>query len=356
MFVINGLGPGGAERAIVTNINYHIDRGRKVVLLTWSDGKSDDFYEIPQGVIREKVLFDNSKRLLRNPVIRQLHRMRVFRNLVKKYKPQAVISFVDITNVLCLMASIGLDIRLIVSERTDPALTPLVNTHWRFFQKKLYKRAYAVVVQSVNAAIWVKRECGVTAHVIPNMLRTLPKPTAIKESMITAVGRLDYYKGFDILLKAFAQIASKHPDWNVTIVGKDGGYKKTLDELCESLHIADRVFFTGLSSEVERYLDQASIFVLPSRFEGFPNALIEAMAMGACVISSDCKSGPADIINHGTDGLLYKTEDVDALVQYMDELINDKYKREAMGVMAMSVRKRYAAEVIMPQWESIIFN
>jgi glycosyltransferase involved in cell wall biosynthesis len=164
---------------------------------------------------------------------------------------------------------------------------------------------------------------------------------------------LDEHKGHDTLIRAFDHIRKAHRDWRLVIVG-DGSMRPSLEALCSALNIREFVDFPGVSSSVEAWMESAGIFVLPSRFEGFPNVLIEAMAMGAPVISADCPHGPSEIIADNQDGRLVPVGDVEQLAASIADLIKSPARREELGAQAQRVRTRYHQDTIMALWESIV--
>ncbi len=171
-----------------------------------------------------------------------------------------------------------------------------------------------------------------------------------KQPLIVAVGRLVRQKGFDLLLKAFANIRGRFPSWRVAIIG-EGSERANLLRLCESLELNGHVEFVGKTRDVEGWLAQAGLVVQPSRFEGFPNAVLEAMGVGAAVISADCPAGPADLIEDGVNGRLVPVEDIDALSEAMAQLMSQPELRERLGREASKVRERFRQDLIMDQWE-----
>jgi glycosyltransferase involved in cell wall biosynthesis len=170
---------------------------------------------------------------------------------------------------------------------------------------------------------------------------------------VLAVGRLNPQKGFDLLLRAFARIRSARTEWRLIILG-EGGERRNLETLRDELGLSECVDMPGRVKDPELWMARAGLVVQPSRYEGFPNVVLEAMAMGAPVISSDCESGPSDIIRDRVNGRLVPVEDVAALASVMDELIRDKPERERLGRAAMSIRDDYAMETIMPRWEAAL--
>ncbi len=173
--------------------------------------------------------------------------------------------------------------------------------------------------------------------------------------MILSVGRLDEHKGHSDLIRAFAKVRQTYRDWRLVIVG-DGSLRQNLEVLCGELNLRDSVDFAGVSSNVEAWMESAGIFVLSSRSEGFPNVLIEAMAMGAPVISADCLHGPSEIITDNKDGRLVPVGDFEQLASAISDLIDSPALREQLSSRARMVRIRYDQDKIMALWENILFG
>jgi len=167
------------------------------------------------------------------------------------------------------------------------------------------------------------------------------------------MGRFYHQKGFDLLLRAFARLKDRYAQWTLTILG-DGPLRDELQRLCEKLGVSERVFLPGRVKNPEHFLKQAELFVLPSRFEGFPNALCEAMACGLPVIASDCPSGPREIIRDGKDGVLVPNQDIRALTGAMGWLMSNEAERNRLAAAAVEVIERFGMEKIIKRWESVL--
>jgi glycosyltransferase involved in cell wall biosynthesis len=282
-----------------------------------------------------------------------VRRIRALRLVLLAEKPDAVLSFLTETNVLTILASLGLRTRLVISERGNPAFDTTVSRWLSTLRRRLYRLSDAVVAQTDAAAQWIARNCGARTRVIPNVLRDLPIPGRAREPLIVAVGRLARQKGFDLLVRAFAQVAGEFPGWNVAILG-EGGEHGHLQQLCSELGVAGQIALMGRVADVDSWLARAAVVVQPSRFEGFPNALLEAMGMEAAVISADCPSGPSELIENGVNGRLVPVEDVGALTGALRQLLADPDMRARLGREAGKVRDRFHAKRIMAEWNQCL--
>jgi GalNAc-alpha-(1->4)-GalNAc-alpha-(1->3)-diNAcBac-PP-undecaprenol alpha-1,4-N-acetyl-D-galactosaminyltransferase len=195
-------------------------------------------------------------------------------------------------------------------------------------------------------------------HVIPNPVLAPPpagKPPADLPAgpLVVAMGRLHSDKGFDHLLRAVAPSLERHPEWSLVVLG-DGPDRAALEGLARELGIAGRARFPGRVAAPDAVLRQAALFVLSSRFEGFPNALVEAMACGVAVVSTDCRSGPAEIVRQGVDGVLVPPGDPEALGAAIERLISDPAERARLAARAPEVVARFGAEGVLEMWNERI--
>jgi glycosyltransferase involved in cell wall biosynthesis len=360
LFFIASLQCGGAERVSVTLCNHWAERGWDVTIATFDDGSVPPFFPLAAGVRHVALALARRRSGFIRPMVDNLARVRALRRFVARERPDRIVSFIDETNVLILLAARGTGVPVVVSVRTDPArhATP---RSWRVLRRLTYPWARAIVLQTETAAAFFPASWASRIAVIPN---PVPKPRTAKPDLgssdgaphrIVAMGRLGREKGFDLLIRAFAGIAQAHPGWNLTIVG-EGEERGALQAELERSGVAGRVSLAGRIADVEGVLRGSELFVLSSRYEGFPNALCEAMACGLPVVAFDGRSGPATIVRDGVDGVLVPAGNVGALSAAMARLIADPDARRRMGARAAEVSDRFSVGRIASLWERVLLD
>jgi GalNAc-alpha-(1->4)-GalNAc-alpha-(1->3)-diNAcBac-PP-undecaprenol alpha-1,4-N-acetyl-D-galactosaminyltransferase len=354
MLVIGSLQGGGAERQLSDMANYWTDRGADVTLATWSGPEVKDFYPLAGGVSRQWLNIDLPRTVPFAAIVSSVRRVRRLRLVLQNLRPDAIVSFIDISNIYTILATRGMNVRVVISERTHPAINRTIGMPWRVLRRIFYRMADVVVAQTEDAGRWLERNCRARVKIIPNYLRDMPQISCEREPMIIAVGRLSKEKGFDLLLKSFARIALDYPKWRICIIG-EGAERQALTVLRDELNLAGRVELVGEARDVERWMARASVLVHPSRREGFPNTVLEAMGMGLAVICADCRAGPSELIADGVNGRLVPVDDVEALTRAMLELMAKPELREQLGREAAKVRQRFRQEFIMDKWEACLF-
>jgi GalNAc-alpha-(1->4)-GalNAc-alpha-(1->3)-diNAcBac-PP-undecaprenol alpha-1,4-N-acetyl-D-galactosaminyltransferase len=355
VLVIGSLQAGGAERQLSDMANYWSETGRGVTLATWSGSQTRDFYPLASGIRR--VWLDNSgpHRASFATLCTTLRGWIRLRRLIRQTRPIVVLSFIDVSNIYTILSAFGLGVRIVVSERTDPRVNYGLASVWILMRKLVYRFADGVVAQTEGVASWINATFRTRAIAIPNSLRVLPNVAIKREPIILSVGRLSREKGFDVVLKAFALIREEFPAWCLIIIGS-GPEKGSLLELRDELGLQHCVRFMGEVRDVEAWMARAGIFAHASRREGFPNALLEAMGMGAAVICTDCLSGPGEIIQDSINGRLVPVDDIDAFAAAMKDLLGSQKLREQLGERAQEVRNRYNRARIMRRWEDCLFS
>jgi glycosyltransferase involved in cell wall biosynthesis len=357
--IVPSLGGGGAERVMATLANAWAARGNEVSLITLSSA-GNDRYALDRTVRR--VALDMAGRSS-NPVQalgRNLMRVRALRRAIKAAGPDAVISFVANTNALAMLAATGLRMPVIVTERQFAGAEPS-RLVWTLLRGLLYRRAAMVVAQTRRCADELEARVGRAVKVIPNPVApcaggSFPDAMGVADGRthtLLAVGRLVPAKGFDLLIEAFARVAQRHPGWRLEILG-EGPWRETLAQAVAAHGLETRIAMPGFSPQVRQAMRRADLFVLSSRFEGLPNALLEAMAEGTACVSFDCTAGPRELITHGGNGWLVPPEDVDGLAAALDTLMRDDALRACLATRAREVCNLYSVGEILRQWDMLL--
>ena len=361
LVVIYSLSSGGAERAATNLAQYWAQRGYSVTLLTLA-GKGCDFYKLHPKVRRIALNVGGQSASVFRALRANSIRIRALRAVIRQEQPDVVVSMMTTTNVLVALAASGLPSLVIASERIHPPMFPL-NPWWEQLRRWAYGLTDAVVALTRESAVWIRQHTRARhVVVIPNpVVWPLPSqpPVIVPESvliegrkLILGVGRLEHQKGFDLLVQAFARVVGKRPEWDLAILG-EGPEKQRLEVLASSLGIAERVHLLGPVGNVGDWYSRAHLYVMSSRYEGFPNALVEALASGCPAVSFDCDTGPRDIIRHGTDGLLVPFGDVQALAEAMARLMDDERLRHRLAARAIEARERFAIDRIGRMWDEL---
>lgn len=360
LLVIPSLDGGGAERVMTALANAWVGDGHEVTLVTLAAGL-DDKYKLDAAVRRVALDVTGRSATPVDAIGHNLTRIRALRREISLAEPDAVVSFLTRTNVLVLIAAGKLRGRVIVSERSAPG-TRWVGGVWRALARPLYRRAAAVVAQTRRCADQLEALVGRAVAVIPNPVAAGPAcdgatiaPSADRDGprTVLAVGRLVPKKGFDLLIAAFAQVAQRHPAWRLEIVG-EGRLRHALARTIQDHGLADRITLPGFIKNVRETMQRADLFVLPSLIEGFPNALLEAMAEGRACISFDCEMGPRELITHGENGWLVPTGDTRSLAVALDMLMQDDALRAELGARAREVCDLYSTSEILGRWNALL--
>lgn len=355
--VIADLGPGGAQRVLTTLANAWAGQGRTVTIVTYEKPGAESFYPLsPEIDVRRLDAMADAASSVQG-VLANVGRIRTVRRSIQRICPDLVISFVDVMNVIVLLATVGMRVPVIVCERTDPSRAPLP-TVWHAARRCSYRRARAVLVQTAAIADLFRPWIGDRVAVIPNAVQVTSERHAGTESSVTrsrsivAVGRLSEEKRFDLLLQAFHSVASRFPDWTLTVYG-EGPLRGALEAQRDALQLTDKVSFPGLTTQIADIYGHADIFVLSSRFEGFPNALCEAMAFGVPVVATDCSSAIPEIVTQGRDGFIVPSGEVEPMARALGDLMADDEMRTRLGENAKSIRQRYSLEAVLTMWDDV---
>jgi GalNAc-alpha-(1->4)-GalNAc-alpha-(1->3)-diNAcBac-PP-undecaprenol alpha-1,4-N-acetyl-D-galactosaminyltransferase len=394
ILVCNNLDAGGIERVVSTLANEWSRRGRKVSVITLHDHKR--FYQLNSAVHHVVVEQAGDSRLahvlralkrrlgseLRKPKpslgfllgpainhfisesIQRIHfslylafETAGLRRVLKRVEAPLVISFGTPINVITIKACRGLGRRVIISERNDPGkLVP----SWGRLWKKYYRRAH-LVTANTHAALRDMSTFvgGAPLAFVPNLLwppggnNHAARPNNSYPPLVLTVGRLVEDKAQDILLDAFARAGEDCEDWRLAIIG-EGKLADTLRAQADDLGIADRVDWHGVVADPYEFYCRAEVFALPSRIEGTPNALLEAMSCGLAVVVSDGAPGPLELVEHGVTGLVVPVDDPLELSIALRRLMADRELRNRLGRAARKRVTEYDLPRALAMWETIV--
>lgn len=279
--------------------------------------------------------------------------IRFLKNICHKNQYDYVVTFHTNPFLMALLARPFSGYRLIHSERDNPFARNTIPSRLKSW---LYRYADKVVFQTEGAKSYFDAKTQKKSVIIPNPIAipSLSWKGGIKKTIVS-VGRLDiHFKRQDLLLEAFAEIAGDFPDYKVVFYG-DGKDRQLLEKMADSLGIKDRVVFYGKVFNVTERLAEDGIFVMTSDSEGMPNALMEAMALGMPVISTDCEPGGARaLIDSGVNGFVISRGSKEELIAKLRDLLNDSQLCIKIGAKARDKMRLYAPEQIAKMWLNIL--
>lgn len=396
-FYIGGLCIGGAERVICNLAEYFYSEGYRVTMVT--KVRDEKEYELNPGI--KRIIADITPEEETASRIRNLFaRIAKLKRIWKEVKPDVIVSFIRKNNLMAIASAVPLGIPVVVSVRSAPE-RELKGFGFKTISFLLFRQAAGVVLQTREAYNFFPGYIRAKAVVLPNSINPdflkeseklalernndingvsneKPEKVAVestninreepmvidnrvvfskREKKIITVGRIDDNKNQRMLVEAYAKIAGPYPEWSLELIG-DGSGRQALEEYVSTLPCKDRISFTGAVDDVAKRMSVASIFVLPSKIEGMPNALIEAMVMGMACISTDCPcGGPRDLIAADeTNGILVPVDNVDAMAMALKRLIINDTLRESMGDNARKIITTLHPDTVNKQWKNYIEN
>ncbi len=344
-FVGGGLKGGGQERALTSLANYAAAHDYDVIILNLF--KTDIFFELHPEI---KLIWPKIEREKLNRFVYALSLIPFIRKEIKKHKPDVVICFGEWFNAYTILSTRFLGIKVFVSNRMGPMLKLgfLLDTA----NKLLYRYADGVIAQTNTAKDIISiKGPNKNIRVIPNAVIPIEANQFSKKNQIVTVGRLSKAKNHILLVRSFAKLNNSL--WTLHIIG-DGEERYNLECEVRKLGIEKKVIFYGQQKEFGSILSESEIFVLSSVFEGFPNALVEAMSVPLACISTNCIAGPSDIIQDGVNGILVKPNDIDEMTEAINRLVQDQKLRNELSDEAYKVREKYHFDTVAKQYLAFI--
>lgn len=371
----NAYSIGGTVRTVIRQANELVSRGHdvEVVSVIRRQGqRTTPFFDLDRRV-RLTVLVDLGD--VEEPggaagrIARWLHRRPsvLLHEQETRFKQASLLTDVRAVQALArqragVVIGTRLGLNLIIARFARPGVITIAQEHLFLdhyrpplpdgIQRHFPKLDAVVSLTEADAEDYRRHLAGhdVLIETIPNSLPDeLPATADAAAHRIVAVGRLaSGAKGFDRLIKAFAKIADRHPDWDVRIIG--AGQRARLDKLAAKLGISDRVSLPGSSDRVMDELRSASVLAVSSRFDAFPMIVLEGMSAGLAIVSFDCPQGPREMLTHDVDALVAPQDDLDAFAAMLDRAMGDEELRRRLGVAARETSRQYSTSAVTERW------
>ena len=333
VFLVSHLLSGGAERTVAYLSKEFAERGAQTTVLSISDKV---FYETGEGVTLKTLGVKDVYKTVFGKIANIIKRFCRVKSFLKEQKPDVVFCMLPETARYVLHLKKRLAFKLITSERNYPFGKSKKSYA---LKEKIFAASDGVIFQTERAKECYQESIAKKGVVIQNAVGNPDcykiKAEPLKEKKFSAVGRLNAQKDYPTLIKAFAEFGKTYPDYTLEIFG--GGKPEELISLCETLGVISRVRFCGVEKAVLEKISDSTAFILSSAFEGMPNALMEAMAIGLPCISSDCPFGPRELINDGVNGILFPVGDHIALASAMTRVAEDKDFALGLGEKAKQI-------------------
>lgn len=350
LFITRTLTGGGAERFVSTFASYLAEQGYDIHVLTYE--VSDRDYPLSGKVQLHVMPF------VEDSLSGKFLRIRRMQQALAEIDADVLIPFIDTVVVCAYLANLGLGKKFIYTVRNSPWHDD-AGRFSKFMRSIIARRADAIMLQNREQEDFFPDAYRNRIYIVPNPVaekfRTCKKENYVGDlTRLSAVGRLHSQKNFPLLLSVVKDVAREYPHIRLEIYG-EGDLKQKLDDLIRQQDLTDICCLMGRTSDVEGVLKETDLFVLSSDYEGMPNALIEALAMGVPCISSDCRTGPRSLIRDGQTGLLFETGSLDSLKEKLTWALQHPEEMNRMGKAAREdVLDTYKIEKTMSSFLAMI--
>lgn len=338
LIAIGKLSGGGAERVASVWANELVEKGYEVAILTYFSSENEYYCN---ECIRVYRIAETQKEYIG---LSFLSRYNIIRGYLKSFTPEYVISFLPSMQIWMMLTNVGLRSRRIETIRINPWKANVKGIKQKILWRMCYTTCHKVIFQSSDQAPFFSKRQQRKSIVIPNPLSDVyfeNHRTDITNAprKFVAAGRITEQKNYPMMIKAFANVCKNHPEITLDIYGEGNEiYVSQIRELISTVGMDDRIILCGRSNCMENEYKSHDVFLMSSDYEGLPNALAEAMASRLVIISTDCKTGPRDLIDDGRNGFLVPIDNIDALQQKLEEVIS--MSPEKLNEIAKNARKK----------------
>jgi glycosyltransferase involved in cell wall biosynthesis len=352
----SSLDLGGTERVVASLCNDWAARGDDVTLILTFSGGAKKFYPLSERA--ELINLADVVGVKSFNVLTYAQRLYALRRLIAERSADVIVSFLPNVNVATILSSAFLRTPLIICERSYPLAYQKLHL-LNFLRRKTYRYADMLTVQTENIAEKFRqlypglRAVQTIPNALPAEISAYEKSSVGYRKTLLSLGRLAPEKQLDKLLDTFSLIAPMFPEWDLHIYG-DGPLRASLDEQIHKAGLQARAFLKGATAKPWETMASADAFVMVSQYEGFPNALLEAMGIGLPCVAFDCPTGPREITRDGKDALLVPLNDYEALGAALAKLMDDEQLRIDLGAQARaSVCARFGHAQVMALWDQL---
>lgn len=352
MFHIHCLRHGGSERVVVTLSSEMVKRGLEVCIATVEN--YEDEIPLPEGVRRIDIGLKETEQALSLSKQRKLRQAHLHEAILKE-KPDVLFSFCRGANYRAVPAAKGTGVPVIISVRSDPQVDYGSFVH-KHYSRYLYRKADGAVFQTTAARDFFPPYIAERSAVLLNPISESCLHTEYcekKRNAVVAVGRFHEAKDYMTLVKAFERVLKEHPDYTLEIYGGDSK-DNTIHQVREwirSHHLTEKILFMGNHTDVSGMIRDAACYVLSSKFEGMPNAMMEAMALGIPVVATDCPcGGVAALIEDGVNGLTCRVGDDEEMAAGIAKMLDYPEEAERVAREAMKIREKAGAAGVTEAW------
>jgi glycosyltransferase involved in cell wall biosynthesis len=351
--VIEGFGCGGAQRVAAHLVNAWIADGCRVHVITMR-GPETDFFALPAGIRRHVIGGVGQSANIWTGFVANVRRVRRLRRSLLDTGARTVISFLASTNVLVILATRGLGVHVVVSERNDPTRQD-IGRPWQILRRALYRFADVVTANSHSALAAMK------SYVPRRKLAVIPNPVVLPAELtnpaashtILTVGRLVPHKEHALIIEALARLGERASSWRLEILG-EGPERAALASLAERCAIGGRVVLSGRLPDPAPHYRAAGIFVIASSYEGTPNVLLEAMAHGLPCVVADCLPGALEHIEDGVTGLVFRSGEADHLALCLSKLMASPNLRSQLGAAGRARVEQFSIERVVADLRAVM--